>query len=113
MPVKLGRSDSRVTGLNYSMNMTVVPTALRADLSEGGELGGRPGRVVKVGISISQELANAVDAELALSPGKTKSAFYAEAVRLLLTARSDARLADQAALLDDGDVEDSAFEALR
>ena len=95
------------------MNMSTAPPAFPADTLGGGEPGGRPGRVVKVGISIPQELANAVDAELALSPGKTKSAFYAEAVRLLLTARSDARLADQAALLDDGDVEDSAFEALR
>ena len=95
------------------MNMNIAPTAFPTDTLGGGEPGGRPGRVVKVGISIPQELANAVDAELALSPGKTKSAFYAEAVRLLLTARSDARLADQAALLDDGDVEDSAFEALR
>ena len=113
MLLRLGRSHSRVTVLNYGMNMTVVPTALRADVSEGGEPGGRPGRVVKVGISIPQNLASAVDAELALSPGTTKSAFFAEAVRLLLTARSDARLADQAALLDDGDVDDSAFEALR
>ena len=95
------------------MNVNIARTAFPTDTLGGGEPGGRPGRVVKVGISIPQELANAVDAELALSPGKTKSAFYAEAVRLLLTARSDARLADQAALLDDGDVEDSAFEALR
>ena len=93
--------------------MNIARTAFPTDTLGGGEPGGRPGRVVKVGISIPQELANAVDAELALSPGKTKSAFYAGAVRLLLTARSDARLADQAALLDDGDVEDSAFEALR
>jgi hypothetical protein len=109
MLLKLGRSCSRATVLNYGMNMTVVPTAL----SEGGQPGGRPGRVVKVGISIPQNLASAVDAELALSPGTTKSAFFADAVRRLLTARSDARLAGQAALLDDGDVEDAAFEALR
>ncbi len=67
---KLGRSYSRATILNYSMNMSVAPTAFPTDISGGGEPGGRPGRVVKVGISIPQELANAVDAELALSPGE-------------------------------------------
>jgi hypothetical protein len=97
------------------MNVSVAPTAFptTTDTLGGGQPGGRPGRVVKVGISIAQELANAVDAELALTPGTTKSAFFAEAVRRLLTARYDARLADQAALLEDGDVDDSAFEALR
>ncbi len=95
------------------MNMSTAPPAFPADTLGGGEPGGRPGRVVKVGISIPQELANAVDAELALTPGTTKSAFFAEAARRLLTARYDARLADQAALLEDGDVDDSAFEALR
>jgi hypothetical protein len=95
------------------MNVSVAPTAFPTDTLGAGEPGGRPGRVVKVGISIPQELANAVDAELALTPGTTKSAFFAEAVRRLLTARYDARLADQAALLEDGDVDDSAFEALR
>jgi hypothetical protein len=95
------------------MNVSIAPTPFLTDTLGGGEPGGRPGRVVKVGISIPQELANAVDAELALTPGTTKSAFFAEAVRRLLTARYDARLADQAALLEDGDVDDSAFEALR
>ena len=55
------------------MNVSIAPTAFLTDTLGGGEPGGRPGRVVKVGISIPQELANAVDAELALTPGRPRA----------------------------------------
>lgn len=93
--------------------MSTVPGTAPADFPEGPDQSDRHGRAVKVGISIPQDLANAVDAELAQNPGTSKSAFYAEALRLLLRTRDDARLAEQAALLDDGEVEDWAFGALR
>ena len=55
------------------MNVSIAPTAFPTDTLGGGEPGGRPGRVVKVGISIPQELANAVDAELALTPARLRA----------------------------------------
>lgn len=65
-----------------------------------------------MGISLPIELVEAISSELALAP-MTKSAFIAEAVRAHLATRQDTRLAAAAALLDDVDEDDIAFDTLR